>query len=244
MKFFDRMEEILGHRPATRPDVVLDSSCSSPTNTSTTSSSALDVSSMDPEEGSPGGPLKVSDEDEPTNDEAEKQTDGKGESSKDVKPSRKKVKRKRPGRDEMFEKTMDSVVSKVAKMQEMSDARFLDLEEKRLLLDERMVEMEQARWRETRDREEAQRREEREFQLKVYYDLITFDQHIDYYNYTDASAYNNDSDVACCDYRCCRCCLASLHSQQLLPNSLFTVDQHHPTCTIGLTNVSDFMQDV
>ena len=67
----------------------------------------------------------------------------------------------------MFEKAMDSVMEKVGKMQEDSDTRFYEMEEKRLKLEERKIEMEQTRWRENRDREELQQREEREFQLKV-----------------------------------------------------------------------------
>lgn len=63
---------------------------------------------------------------------------------------------------------MDSVLKKVGKMQEDSDARFYEMEEKRLKLEERMMEMEQTRWRENRDREELQQREERDFQLKVF----------------------------------------------------------------------------
>ena len=50
---------------------------------------------------------------------------------------------------------MDMAMKKVAKMNEESDERFMALEQKRIQLDERMMEM------------ERQRREEREFQLKV-----------------------------------------------------------------------------
>ena len=44
---------------------------------------------------------------------------------------------------------------------------FTKLEEKRMKLDEQLMNMEDRRWREDREREERQRREEREFQLRM-----------------------------------------------------------------------------
>ena len=64
--------------------------------------------------------------------------------------------KRRPVREKKFEKAMEIAMNKVAKMNEQSDKRYVELEEKRLQLDEHMMEMEQ-----------RQRREDREFQLKV-----------------------------------------------------------------------------
>ena len=62
---------------------------------------------------------------------------------------------------------MEGAMNKVAKAQDATDSQFLEIEEKRLKFDEMMLEMENRRWKEEQDREERQRWEEREFQLKV-----------------------------------------------------------------------------
>lgn len=69
--------------------------------------------------------------------------------------------RKRPKKVELLEKSMDGIMSKISKLQEESDARFYNMEMKRM-------EKEERRWREDSEREERQRREERDFQLKVF----------------------------------------------------------------------------
>ena len=76
-------------------------------------------------------------------------------------------KRKRPSRRDIIEQAMEGVIKKAAKEHEKSDLRYLEMEEKRLEFDKLMLEMENQRWKEERDREEQRHREEREFQLKV-----------------------------------------------------------------------------
>ena len=55
-----------------------------------------------------------------------------------------------------MDKAIETAMKKVAKMNEESDTRFIESKEKKMMFDERMMEMEQ-----------QQRRENREFQLKV-----------------------------------------------------------------------------
>ena len=63
---------------------------------------------------------------------------------------------------------MDVIVTKVLEGQRESDRCFLDLETKRMKLKEKIYEMEQQRLTEDKEREEHQRREERDFQLRLF----------------------------------------------------------------------------
>ena len=65
--------------------------------------------------------------------------------------------RKRPLREDRIEKLMGLLVDKLLKAQESSDRMYLDLEEKRMKMEERMYE-----------REEREKRDQREFQLKLF----------------------------------------------------------------------------
>ena len=78
-----------------------------------------------------------------------------------------KKKRKQPAREEMFENAMKTPMEKIAEMNEESEKRYMELEEKRLKMDEHMLEIEERRRKEDQEREERLRREEREFQLRV-----------------------------------------------------------------------------
>ena len=150
------MDEILRHRPATRPAVVIDTSSTTTSEDSSVTESSMVIS--DEEEGASSTHIdvNVNDDEQDVNQDA-----------KDVKPKIIKKKRKRPAREEMMEKAMDSVMKKISDMQKESDACFIALEEKRMQLDEKMLEMEERQRKEARDREDRLRREEREFQLKI-----------------------------------------------------------------------------
>ena len=72
-------------------------------------------------------------------------------------PEEKKGSCKRPLREDRIEKFMGPLVDKLLKAQESSDRMYLDLEEKRMKMEERMYE-----------REEKEKRDQREFQLKLF----------------------------------------------------------------------------
>ena len=57
---------------------------------------------------------------------------------------------------------------KKLRIQNKADELFLELESKRMKMEEQMFEMEQKRQREERERQEGERREEREMQLKFF----------------------------------------------------------------------------
>ena len=166
MKFYEKLNEILGHKPATRPAIVVDTSAI--TETEEENSTVLD-SSGGPEDCNDGSSTPMhssSDAKETSPEDVEKE-----ETQAEVKSERKR-KKKRPAREEMFEKAMETAMKKVAQMNEESEKRFMELEEKRLKLDEHMMEMEERRRKEDLEREDQQRREEREFQLRVYVHII------------------------------------------------------------------------
>ena len=145
MKFYEQLNDILGHKPATRPDNVLDTflyvseESDSCTTKSLESSSTHDISDG------------LNDQSEPQ--EATEATEGDEQMEPPVKTERAKRKR-RLTREDLMDKAIETAMKKVAKMNEESDRRFIELEEK--MFDELMMEMEQ-----------QQRRENREFQLKI-----------------------------------------------------------------------------
>ena len=89
----------------------------------------------------------------------------------DVKPVT-GTKRKKNIKLYKMEKAMDKICERVTKGQVESDKLFVELEEKRMKLDHEMMCMEQERRREEADRAERQKREDREFQLRVFSMLL------------------------------------------------------------------------
>ena len=102
------------------------------------------------------GHVQADDNVEEENEEAFKPGNGASKSKSDCKATLKRV-----------EKALDSVVQKVAKLDEESSVRFWAMERERMEMDQRMMEIEERRWREDREWQERQRREDREFQIKV-----------------------------------------------------------------------------
>ena len=99
--------------------------------------------------------------------ELTKETEGKLETVEVKEAELKGRKRKRPCKRELIERTIQGLMKKAAKAQEESDLRFLELEERKLMFDEKILEMENKRWKDDKDREQQQHRKEREVQLKV-----------------------------------------------------------------------------
>ena len=146
-RYYDSIDAILGHRPSTRPPIVLD-----------TSSDTILLDSKQSSEHSKRT-SEHSDTDDETDDDKENdsldcivpQEDtakvSKGaEKDKEIK---KRTDRKRQTKAELVDKAIDGAMAKVAKVQEDSDKRFLEVEERR------------------QEMEDRRRKEDREFQLKV-----------------------------------------------------------------------------
>jgi len=82
------------------------------------------------------GRVMVKDQAKPKDKEVNEDTE--------IKPKERPVAKKR-SREDRIEKTMDSVVKGITKALSSSEERFLDLEGKRLKLDEMMIKMENER---------------------------------------------------------------------------------------------------
>ena len=165
-KFFEKMDSILGCKPATRPEVVIDSSVEG------TSSSILSDNDEDKDsEGESMLAKEIEKEDEAIR-EKENEIEGKGnddidilkEISKHERGKKTKVKQENPTK---LDKTLKAVVNVISTTQRDSDKMYMMLEEKRMKLDESLLMMEDRRLREDKEREERQRKDEREFQLKM-----------------------------------------------------------------------------
>lgn len=77
------------------------------------------------------------------------------------------MKYKGSARQEETESAMETLMKKVSHVEEESDECFATLEESRLRLDERMVEMQERQRKNTIHREKHQHTEEQKIQLKV-----------------------------------------------------------------------------
>ena len=165
------MNKVLGNKPATRPPIVINT--------------LEDDGQTDEEVKNQDGPVDVEVADavvdhekmvgECENDGHKENADEKlksgdlnveqVENKTDVKKER-QIKKRRT-REDRFEKAMNVIIEKLTKDQKESDEMFISLEEKRMRLKERMMEMEDCRLREHKIREERQKRDEREFQLRM-----------------------------------------------------------------------------
>ena len=158
-KFYERLDSVLGSKPATRPPIVIDSFESSVNNSSDSQKSDDDLENSIESTSNNEQSSDLSTEKLPSNlsgDQVDEQCDKKP-------PAKKKR-----SRDEKVEKAMGTLVSGITKALSSSDECFLQLEEKRIKLDEMMLKMEEDRRKESDEREERQRRDEREFQLKLF----------------------------------------------------------------------------
>ena len=160
MKYFDKLDEILGHKPATKPQYVLDTSDESPEALGQSVSYSGDISESDT---SPNEQIK----EEKEKEEKVKDRDSKDEKTIDLTKVQENRKKRKTAREHTMEKAMDGIISAVTTMQKESNDRFCEIEEKRMRLDEKIMELEHRRWMESQDREERQRREEREFRLQM-----------------------------------------------------------------------------
>ena len=158
-KFYEKLDSVLGSKPATRPPVVNDSFLDS-------SYEDNDSSEGQKSEDCESSSASVSNNEQSSDLGTEKSPSGQSieQSAADKKP----LAKKKRSRDEKIEKAMGTLVSGITNALSGSDERFLQLEEKRIKLDEMMLKMEEDQRKESDEREERRRRDEREFQLKSF----------------------------------------------------------------------------
>ena len=212
-KFYDKVNEILGNKPATKPPVLIDTSSGIKENDDDDqvglSEADIDNSSFLTSDVSEDG--AEGDHSSSSVNESAQSVEGLEEKVDDVliieeknsgdkktgKKSMIKKPKKRPTKEDKFEKAINSVVEKVVKYNKESDERFIELEEKRMKMDERMMELEDRRWKEEQEREAQRRREEREFQLRLFAmcnpNGMPFFNSPNYFNSFDSQWGNNDN---------------------------------------------------
>ena len=165
-KYFDKLNEILGNKPATMPYAVVDTSADhdaqdsdvesglTGTKEGETTSSSMQHCNEGQHSGSNG------------NDESEQNDVSNTSCTSSCTDSDTSNKRKRPKKIDKVDK-ITSIIDKMVQLQEASDKMFCTIEEKRLKLEEEAMRMEEARQKETWEREDRKRKEEQEFQLKM-----------------------------------------------------------------------------
>lgn len=158
-KFYDELNEVLGCKPATCPPVVIDTS-DMPTDCNNEESTDDVVDTHEPsvsatsEAEADTNDVEVAEHDSP-GDKGDKDTpDHEVELRESSKPKKKRKK------ENKMDKTI-SVIEELTESLKESDNVMLQLEEKRMKFDEKLIEMEYKRSKENEEREERQRREER-----------------------------------------------------------------------------------
>ena len=165
-KYFDAMDVILGHRPTTRPSVVVDTL----------------ATAIDPEENEGGEDGGMADE-VCAQEDSFGSTEKNGHAHPSPSPSPGIGKKRKRTKDERVEAVLNKVVKEVVEAQRESDKMFLELEEKRM------------------NHEANQRREEREFQLRMMSMLLarqgphvsseSFGPYTPFSRFSDSSDYSN-----------------------------------------------------
>ncbi|XP_065893653.1 uncharacterized protein [Dysidea avara] len=165
-KFYEQINCILEDRPSTKPAIVLDSSdydvdkaAELPDSGELQSCIAGSSNDLKTNEDKLKKPEEISENDEPVEkDKLGEKSDKSGMKGKGLKKDDKSevkkelVKRKKkPTREERMEKSMNVVLEKVMKRQQESDDKYVELELKRMKMEERIMEMENERRKEDRD---------------------------------------------------------------------------------------------
>ena len=155
-KYQEALEEVLGHRPATKPPLVIDTS-------------SAGIYDTDGEGNAKNGcndrPADFRADDIGTSDDtvsiattdvssAPTDVSSEGIAKVEVKAVKKVLKKR--GREDRLQTIMSGIVTQILDSQVQSDERYLELEEKRMRLDQ-----------ENKEREERMRKDEMNFQLRM-----------------------------------------------------------------------------
>ena len=151
-KFYDKLNEILGNKPATKPHVIVDTLADDKEAVVVDSSEDL----SDQEEGHRNDANEQVTEKEDTTNKTSL-TSSPTEVVGNKRKRQKKIDKGLKG-DNVFK-----ILGKVIELQEASDK----MEEKRIKLDEELLRMEETRLKEMYEREEHRRKEDREFQIRI-----------------------------------------------------------------------------
>ena len=154
---FARLNEILGHRPATQPQHVVDTSAPGELSDKEEAGDVIEGDDTMMEETQNEGKDDRSETQGSTIQEAKTIPNAKNKEMK---------KRKRTVKEGTVEKVMDIVLTKICRMQEDSDSKFYEMERKRLEFDQRMMELEERHRQHQEEREERYRKEQEDREMQ------------------------------------------------------------------------------
>ena len=130
-KYFDAIDDILGSKPSTKPEVVVD------TLQDETEEVIEDNGDIEEEDGTGKASVSSGPQSETSDCVVVEKQPVKKETSE-----QKKKGKKRSAKEERFENVMEVVVTKVLEDQKENDKLFMDLEAKRMKMEERVLELE------------------------------------------------------------------------------------------------------
>ena len=161
-KFYDALNDVLGNRPTTQPSTLIDTSAE------------IEKPSEEPisDDDIPSESVINDDISEGSTSTSDLQSRNDSiasvsEEISEIKPVASNRKRKRSKQDKM-ERAVDRMCEMINQSQVESDKIFASLEEKRMQFDMQILQMEQDRRREEAERAEKQKKEDREFQLRLF----------------------------------------------------------------------------
>lgn len=155
-EFFDALDAVLGHKPATQPRVVVDTLADHTVEDDDESDLLAEGTSASLMESSDSSSLKENSSSSTSLLESSDSSSLKVKSSSSTATNKK---RKRSKTD-AFEQVLEGVVDKLVQAQSESEARLLEFEEKRMKMEERQKEREM-------ELLQADKREQRNFQLAM-----------------------------------------------------------------------------
>ena len=163
------MDEILGTKPATQPDVMIDTLADDRPHHDPEVMESIDEDVLEVGDDETSDVDKVNENEETKEESEEKKA---VENTKEVEKPEIKAKttaamKRKANHESRIDKSLATLVNAVTKAQKESDQMFIAFEEKRMKLDEKLLMMEDRRLRDEKEREERQRKEEREFQLRM-----------------------------------------------------------------------------
>jgi len=156
-EYFEVLDKIFGNKPATQPKVIIDSMAGKATVESEISDSDESVMPKESDPEYPGTSSTATvDIDDDDNQDNTSSDIADADSKQDVK-ALVSGKKKRRRQIEVLQDTMKGMINEVVEAQKSSDQLFAQLEEKRMKMEEAQQE-----------REEKMRRDDQEFQMRVF----------------------------------------------------------------------------
>ena len=161
-EFFEPLDDIIGHKLATHPPLVIDALGGDLGIDSEDNSELEEVQSNDVDDSSAS--VGSNDTSNTSVTDGNDSTPGPSNPCSSQKPelrAKSRAKKRPPSKSDKVEVMMHDLVDKVLEASKASELKLMELEEKRMKLEEKQLE-----------REDSQRKEEREFQMRMFQMLM------------------------------------------------------------------------